>query len=121
MIGPLAFSTTLGCVIAALVVAGSAIMQRWRWRSIVPTLLIIQLAIMVQAAADAITLAGGHRVGELATHIAYLAASLVVLPVTATQIAHDDGTWAALLLVVALLVLAVIVVRMQTTWRIADA
>jgi hypothetical protein len=121
VIGPLAFSTTLGCVVVALVVAVSAVMQRWRWRSIAPTLLIIQLAIVVQAAADAISLASGHRVGELATHIAYLAASLVVLPAAATQTAHDDGRWAALLLVVALLVLAVIVVRMQTTWRIADA
>jgi hypothetical protein len=62
----------------------------------------------------------GHRPAESATHLAYLITSLLVLPAAATQVARDDGPWPAALLAVALVLAAVVVVRMQTTWRVTS-
>jgi hypothetical protein len=98
----------------------SAASGRYRWSAAAPTLVLLQVVLVLQAALDLIGFLRGHRPAESATHLAYLIASLLVLPAAATQVARDDGPWAAVLLVVALLVVAVVVVRMQTTWRVTS-
>lgn len=113
MIEPLAFTTTFTCVIVALI-----LFVRGHWRKLAPTLAIVQLAVVVQAIADAISVARGHRPGEAATHIAYLLTSVVILPAAIGLAGREDCRRTAHALGIALLILAVIVIRMQTTWRI---
>lgn len=117
MIDALAFAITVGCAGGALGVVVLLAGRRYRWRRIVPTLVALQVSLLVQAVLDVIGLLTGHRPAEPVTHIAYLLASLVVLPAAAAQANRDDGGWAAVLLAVALVALAVIVVRMTSTWR----
>lgn len=113
MIEPLAFTTTIACVVVAIILA-----IKGHWRNLAPTLAIIQLAVVIQAIADAISVARGHRVGEEGTHIAYLLTSLVILPAAIGLAGREDRRRTANALGIALLVLAVVVIRMQTTWRI---
>ncbi|GAA0602860.1 hypothetical protein GCM10010174_18890 [Kutzneria viridogrisea] len=118
MIEVLAFATTVVCGLLALGVLLTAAAGRYRWRAVRPALAGVELAVLAQAVADVCGQLAGHRMAEQLTHNAYLATSLLVLPVTATQIARDNGRWAGLLLAAALIALAVVVVRMQTTWRV---
>ena len=120
MIEVLAFATTVVCAVGGLVVLGAALLRRYRWRAVLPLLVMIEVVLVVQAIADLLGQFGGHKLAETATHAAYLGASLVVLPAVGTQSARDDGQWSAVLVAAALGALAVIVVRMQTTWRITD-
>ncbi|HEX4722898.1 MAG TPA: hypothetical protein VH333_10315 [Pseudonocardiaceae bacterium] len=117
MIDGLAFAITMASLGAAALVLCLAATGRYRWRRIAPTLLIIELAVLVEAVTDLACLFGGSHVAEPATHLAYLATSVVVLPVVAGQASRDDGRWAAVLVGVALLVLAVVVVRLTATGR----
>jgi hypothetical protein len=116
----LAFATTVVCAIGGVAVLGTALARRYRWRRVLPLLVTIEVVLVVQALADVLGQVNGHRLAETTTHAAYLAASLVVLPAVGTQTARDDGRWSAVLVAAALLALAVIVVRMQTTWRVTD-
>ncbi|MEU4673107.1 hypothetical protein AB0F91_35405 [Amycolatopsis sp. NPDC023774] len=59
----------------------------------------------------------GYRPAELGSHLAYLATSLVLLPTATVWSAGEDGRWGAVVITVALLALAVVVVRAETTWR----
>ncbi|TDP94003.1 hypothetical protein [Labedaea rhizosphaerae] len=118
MIEVLAFATTVVCAIGGLVVLGAGILRRYRWRAVLPLLVTIEIALVAQAIFDVVGQVRGHELAETATHAAYLGASLVVLPAVGTQSARDDGRWSAVLVAVALVALAVIVVRMQTTWRV---
>jgi len=117
VIDALAFSTALAGVGVAGLTAVRLATRRYRWRGIAPALLAIEVMLVVLAILDVAGLAGGHRPAEPATHLAYLGASLVVLPAAASQAAGDDGFWAGLLVAVAAVALAVVIVRLQTTWR----
>ena len=117
MIDALSLAITATCAIAGLIVLATAALGRYRWSAALPTVVIVELTLLIQAILDAIGLLGGHHPAEPTTHLAYLVTSLAVLPVATTQIARDNGRWAGVLLAVALLALAVIVIRLQTTWR----
>lgn len=75
------------------------------------------VAVVVQAVGDVATLVRGHRPGEPAVHLAYLVFSVLVVPLTLAAVRSDRGRWATLLCAGAALMIAVVVVRMQTTWR----
>lgn len=117
MIDALAIAVTVGSASAAVTVLAMLVGGHYRWRRIAPTLLVLQFGVLVQALLDVIAMVAGHHPGEPVTHVAYLLASLVVLPAAAGQAGRDDGRWAAVLVSVTLLALAVIVIRMATTWR----
>ncbi|HEX3791769.1 MAG TPA: hypothetical protein VHW44_28165 [Pseudonocardiaceae bacterium] len=117
MTDSIALAITLACLGSALIVGVRGLLGRHRWRGVRPMLVLIELALLGQAVADLVGQVRGHRPGEPVTHLAYLVASLAVLPAAAGQTADDDGRWAAALLAVALVGVAVIVVRMETTWR----
>lgn len=117
MIDAVAFSVALACVVVAGFVGIRLATRRYRWRAIVPALLAIEAMLIVLAVLDIAGLAGGHHPAEPATHLAYLGTAPVVLPVAASQAAGDDGLWAGLLVGAAAVVLAVLIVRLQTTWR----
>lgn len=117
MIPPLAIAITVGALVGAGAAVAAALTGTFRWPRFVPTLVIVEAALVVQAVADGIGLARGHRPGEQGPHLAYLATSLLVVPAAATQARAEDGRWAGLLVAAGLLVVAVVVVRLATTWR----
>jgi len=117
VIDALALSITVLVAGTALALAVAGTTGHYRRSSFSPALAVLQLGLVVQAVLDVIGLARGHHPGEPATHIAYLVASLLVLPLAGYETRRDDGGWSATLLVAALVVQAVLVIRMQTTWR----
>lgn len=119
MIDALAFALTFGCLVAAGVLVVRLVRARFSWATSWPLLALVQVGLVVQLFADVAGLAAGHRPSEPGTHVAYLVTSVLMLPPAAVQVRGDDGRWAALLLVVAFVVTAVLVVRLQTTWRSA--
>lgn len=116
MIDALALAIALVSLVSGLTVAALALSGKHRWAQTVPTLVTVECALLLQAVLDVVALAGGHRPAEPSTHLAYLVTSPLVLPAAASQ-AHDHGRWSGLLIGGALVVVAVLVVRMQTTWR----
>lgn len=120
MIETLAVAITfllLGCAVAVIV---QACRRRYRRAAFLPTLLVLQVALTVQAVADLVGLMRGHRTPELAVHVAYLVVSLVLVPLALFETRSADGPWSGALLTIVLFVLAAVVVRMQTTWRPID-
>jgi hypothetical protein len=117
VIDPLAFGITLACVVTAITLIGSVITGRYRVRGFAPAFLLVEVALLVQAGFDVAGLIGGHRPPEPLTHAAYLATSLVVLPVAVGATSREQDRWSAGVVAVALLALAVVVVRLTTTWR----
>ncbi|MEV8609824.1 hypothetical protein AB0383_18165 [Amycolatopsis sp. NPDC051373] len=117
MIETLAFATTVVCVAGGLAVLGAGLAGRDRPERALPALAVVELALVVQAIADVTGLLAGDRPAEPGTHLAYLATSLLLLPVATAWAANEQGRWAALVIAVALLALAVVVIRAQTTWR----
>jgi hypothetical protein len=120
MIDALSLAITVTCGVAGIAVLCAALLNRYRWRAALPTVIVVEAALLIQAVLDIAGLLGGHHPAEQATHLAYLVTSLAVLPVAGSQVIRDNGRWAGILLAVALLALAVIVVRLQTTWRPAS-
>jgi len=117
VIDALSLALTVLAAGTALAVLATAAGGRFRRSAFAPALSLLEAGLAVQAALDVIGLARGHRPGEQATHVAYLVASLVVVPLAALETRRADGGWSAALLAVALVAVAVLVIRMQTTWR----
>ncbi|KAA0022228.1 hypothetical protein [Antrihabitans cavernicola] len=105
----LGFLVTTACLIGALCVVA-------RSRTL-PIVIGVEVLLATLATVDLIAMAAGHRPIEPATHAAYLATPVLVLPVAMTRVGKDDGRWARLLLGAAFVVCAVVVVRMTATGR----
>ncbi len=119
MIDQLAIGITGACLVTGGLVLIRLVRRRFRRRDVTPTLVPLELGLLVQAGLDVAGLAHGHRPAEPPTHIAYLVSSVLVVPSAAGQTREDDGRWSGALLVLVLLITAVLVVSMQTTWRAA--
>ena len=76
-----------------------------------------QLLLVVQALADAATLLRGHRPQDPATHLGYLAVSVVLLPLLGALPRRRPGRADHLVATVAAGVALVVSVRLHTTWR----
>ncbi|WP_328444498.1 hypothetical protein [Amycolatopsis sp. NBC_00438] len=114
MIEPLAFATTMLCLLAGVFALVTAALGRYRWPPWRPLAVLIELALLAQAIAG---LASAHHPAEPGTHVAYLLTSLAILPAALAWGARDTTRSAGALLAVALLTLAVLVIRLQATWR----
>ncbi|MFJ1762946.1 hypothetical protein ACIOD2_21725 [Amycolatopsis sp. NPDC088138] len=114
MIEPLAFATTVLCLLSGLFALVTAALGRYRWPPWRPLAVLIELALLTQAIAG---LLSTHHPAEPGTHVAYLLISLAVLPAALAWGARDTTRSAGALLAVALLTLAVLMIRLQTTWR----
>jgi hypothetical protein len=119
VIDPLAFGTTLACLATAFTLVVAVFTGRYRLRGFAPMFVLIQLALILQAVLDVVGLVGGHRTPDPTTHLAYLTTSLVLLPVAVGTTSRQEDRWSAGVLAVALLAVAVVVVRLITTWRTA--
>jgi hypothetical protein len=114
VIEPLAFATTAACALLAL---GCLLFAaRYRFDRVLPYLVGIELALIVQTVAIVIARIGGHQPRESGENWAYVVTALITLPLLA-PLARRPRWWSAVILAVALGVLAVVVIRLQTTWR----
>ncbi|MEU4086233.1 hypothetical protein [Streptomyces aureus] len=82
-----------------------------------PPLAGLAVLLTVRAAWDAATLLGGHQPAQPTVHLAYLLVAPAVLPPVLWAIRGDRGRWAAALCAGAVLLAAVLLVRLQSTWR----
>lgn len=119
MIDSLAAAIVVCAIVAAIAVLARAAWRRYRWHTAAPMLIGFEVLALLQAAFVVGSLLAGHHAREPATLLGYLVISALVLPAVAVQARDDDGGWASLLVAAALLVLAVVTVRAQTTWRSA--
>ncbi|GAB3155957.1 hypothetical protein GCM10027258_61690 [Amycolatopsis stemonae] len=113
MIEPLAFATTVVCLLSGLTALVVTAAGRYRWPRWRPLAVLIELALLAQAITGAVS----DHPAEPATHWAYLATSLVVLPAGTAWGARGTTRSAGALLAMLLLTLAVLVVRIRTTAR----
>ena len=119
MIDSLSLTITLGCLLVGIGALVASVPGRFRAERFSGALLVVEMALLLQAVLAIVGLARGHRPGELATFVAYLVVSVVVLPVAASQVRGTTGRWAGAVVTAAFVVQAVLVVRLQTTWRTA--
>lgn len=117
MIDSLAAALTVAALLAVPVVMTLALTGRYRSRTAVRFIAGFEVLLVLQAVLAVVGLLRGHEARELAPHLAYLGVSILLLPATITQVRGDDGRWAAVLVAVAFVVLAVVIVRAETTWR----
>ncbi len=84
-------------------------------------LVVAQLLLVAQALLDGVTLLRGHRPQDPATHLGYLAVSVVLLPLLGAlprrRPAEGPGRADHLVAAVAAGVALVVSVRLHTTWR----
>lgn len=78
-------------------------------------LIVLELALLGQAALDLASPATGHHRPEPATHLGYLLTSLAILPACAAYLHNDRSRWASATIAVACLTLCIVSIRLQTT------
>lgn len=110
---------SLAIVLYALCVAVACAVTALRGRSrsplIGPMLILIEFCLLAQAAVDLVHLAAGPRPAELATHVGYLAASVIVLPAAAASVRLEGNRWGSAALAVGCVVAAVVSIRLHQT------
>ncbi len=80
-------------------------------------LLVVAAGALAVTAVGVVGLARGHRPAELATHVGYLVATPMILPIAAGSMAPDRGQWSSTACAVGCLVVAVMLVRVVATSR----
>lgn len=105
--------------------AGYALVLAVSGRSRPPSLLLgmglLEAGAVVQAVLDGVALLGGHRPAERATHLGYLAASVVLLPLVLSATAPQEprSRWDNAVAGVGCLGTAVVALRLRVTWASA--
>ncbi|MGH3488570.1 MAG: hypothetical protein ACRDP8_11760 [Actinopolymorphaceae bacterium] len=116
MIGAL----TTGLVVVGLVFAGGSfligLLNRIPGIVLVGAAALLELVLIGQLIAAVVLMLNGERPAELATFLAYLIVSVLVLPVAVLWAASERNRWSSIVLGVAGLVLVVLVVRLQQVW-----
>lgn len=77
---------------------------------------VLEVALLLQAAVAGVRLVGGADVGSTGTVVAYLVASVVVLPAGALWGIADRSRWGNGVIAVACVTAAVLVVRLVQVW-----
>ena len=108
-------ATAVALVVAVLGLLSTLARRRIGLLHLAATAL-LEVVLLVQAVLAVARLAGGHRLGETATFVGYLA-SVVLVPVAGALYARTETTrWAGTVLAVASLVVAVMVWRLLQIW-----
>ncbi|MDT3397284.1 hypothetical protein RKE29_11605 [Streptomyces sp. B1866] len=111
---------TAALTLYALVLALSAAVHAardTRPRALDAALTGLAALVAVRAVLDAATLLTGHRPAQPTVHAAYLVASALLLPLVLRAAAHDRDRWSTALCAAGALISAVLLVRLQATWR----
>lgn len=105
-----------GYALLVAVAAGLGVVlkaPRPRWLDQLAWMLEILSAVLVAGALG--SLAQGNRPDSLSTHLGYLAAAVVIVPVALTTVRDDRGSWSSGVIAVAALATGVIAVRILMT------
>jgi hypothetical protein len=109
-----------GLVVVGLVFAGGSfltgLLNRIPGIVLVGAAALLELVLIGQLIAAVVLMLSGERPAELATFLAYLIVSVLVLPVAVLWAASERNRWSSIVLGVAGLVLVVLVVRLQQVW-----
>jgi hypothetical protein len=80
-------------------------------------LLVVELAALVQAVATLVLLVRGERPGEPATFTGYAFTTILIAPLGGLWSLSEKTRWGTAAAAVACLVVAVLTVRLNQTWR----
>jgi hypothetical protein len=83
---------------------------------------LLETATVVQATIDIVAQIDGHRPLERATHLGYVAASVLILPLALLSSAptRERGAWDAAIATIACLATLVVALRLRATWGSGD-
>jgi hypothetical protein len=79
-------------------------------------LVVVQVAVLVQAVLALVRMGGGARPVELATFVGYLATAVLVMPLAVMLSFMERTRWGSVIVAVAALVVAILTVRLQQVW-----
>lgn len=106
--------------VAALLVAAwcfvAARRNRWIDWSHLIGLIVVETAIIAQAIAAAVRIAGGERPQDFVTFLGYLITAVVMLPLTVTLSFMERTRWGSVIAGAGAVVVAVLVLRLQQVW-----
>jgi len=110
----------IATAVVALALAAWAGFAAWRdrapGRGLLVGVLVLEAFALALVGTALARLAGGGRAHEMATFIGYIAAFLVVPPIGLLLARAEPTRWGSLIVVVAGLVEAILVVRLQQVW-----
>lgn len=116
MIDVLAWVVVVGCLLLALIGFGTAIAQRVPgWVNVIGAA-VIELVLLVLAAAAVIALLTGTRLAETGTFVGYILAAVLILPFAILWAAAEKSRWSGVVLAIAHLALAVVGLRLAELW-----
>lgn len=119
------FGFAVTVAVAAALVALWSFLQSARNRlpdnPLLIALAVLELLLVAQLVIGIVLLAGGDRPGSLATYLAYLIGSLVVLPVGAAWALAERSRSSTAVLGIACLAIPVMVLRLNEVWSGATA
>lgn len=78
---------------------------------------VVEVAALVQAALACAALIDGHDPSERGVLIAYLVASVAILPLVLPPATDDDSSWGAVTLALGLAAVAVVALRGYDVWQ----
>ena len=114
MVDPLATTVVVVALVLAAVAAVCAALDRLPPRAHLLSLVLLQVALVVQAVVALLQLGDWDgRTGEL---VGYLAVSAIVLPGGMALVVEERSRWGTLVLAIACLTVAVVTVRLQVVW-----
>ncbi|WP_158884578.1 hypothetical protein [Amycolatopsis anabasis] len=90
-------------------------------RALLAGLAVVELLLVAQLVIGVVLLAGGERPGSLATYLAYLIGSLLVLPVGAAWALAERSRSSTAVLGIACVAVPVMVLRLWEVWGGAHA
>ena len=94
-----------------------AVTRRGLSRGQIGAVAVVELAALVQVAVAAVGLIGGHDPSEPGVLIAYLVASVAILPLVLPLASGDDSPWGAVTLALGLAAVAVVSLRGVAVWQ----
>jgi len=95
---------------------GAAARDRWIGVTHLAGLVLLEVALLAQAVAAVVRIAGGERPEEFATFIGYLATSVLVVPLAVVLSVMERTRWGAVIVGAAAVVAAVLTLRLQQVW-----
>lgn len=112
---PIAWIVAAYAVLVTVAAALGAALKapRPRWLDQLAWMLELLAAVLVVGAVG--SLAQGHRPASLSTHLGYLAAAVLIIPVALMSVRDDRGPWSSGVVAVAALATGVIAVRILMT------
>jgi hypothetical protein len=97
--------------------AAAALSGRRRSPTVTAAIGILQVAVILQATLDVVAVASGDRPDSLSVHVAYLVASVLIIPIVVASMRLDPQRWGSASLAVGCVTLAIVCLRLDQTLR----